>query len=66
MYAKILAVGRKLRTYENLMNNYIQFKECYQKTFGNIPFGLSCCEETIVKSIAKYRAIYNNLLNQIK
>lgn len=67
-YSEIVAVGRKLRRYENLLNNLAQFKQAFQFVVGessdsNVAF--NNLEGVILKLVARYRAIYDNMLNSL-
>lgn len=65
-YAEIVAVGRKLRRYDNLLNNCAQFKENYRNVIGDISDNeFETLEKTILKLVARYRAIYNHMLDSI-
>lgn len=65
-YAEIVAVGRKLRRYDNLLNNCAQFKENYRFVVGDISdVEFETIEKSIVKLVARYRAIYNHMLDSI-
>lgn len=64
-YSEIVAVGRKLSRYENLLNNLSQFKQAFQFVIGddsesNVAF--NNLEGVILKLVARYRALYDNML----
>lgn len=67
-YSEIVAVGRKLRRYENILNNLAQFKQAFQFVIGddsesNVAF--NNLEGVILKLVARYRAMYDNMLKTL-
>lgn len=67
-YSEIVAVGRKLRRYNNLLNNLSQFKQSFNFVIGedsetNVSF--NNLEGVILKLVVRYRAIYDNMLKTL-
>lgn len=66
-YGEIVAVGRKLRSIDNLFNNMAQFRYQFETQIGtNCADDFESISEAIVRSLAKYRAIYNNMLKSLE
>lgn len=66
-YGQIVAVGRKLRRYENVLNNAEQFRSALDFEFHNsdLLINIDNVIEFVLKEVAKYRKIYDNMLNSI-
>lgn len=66
-YGEIVAVGRKLRSIENVSNNFSQFRYQFETQLNeNCSAAFEVISESIVKSLARYRAIYNNMLKSLE
>lgn len=67
-YGEIVAVGRKLRRYENILNNAEQFNEALWFEFQNddLQNSMQPIFDFVIRQVAKYRKIYDNMLNSLK
>lgn len=67
-YSQIVSVGRSVRRYDNLLNNFIQFQEAYKMFLGSseqVSEAFSVLENSIVSKVTHYRCMYDHMISTI-
>lgn len=67
-YSQIVSVGRSVRRFDNLLNNFLQFQEAYKMSIGSseqVSEAFNVLEKSIVSLVARYRCMYDHMISTI-